>query len=210
MAKRGKARRRWTRGVKARAGVARLRRRADDAGIDERTIGRRDDGGDPIDRLRIDGVAIDIDRLGVAGLERRLEALGQRHRVARRQDRQDEIGRRDLLVACGRHAGGFRPRRRLGAAALERGEHLDAVIDEPFSDGCAHHARRDHCNDRSHIGLALRNEGHHTSLHSPRARRSPPRQLRRFRRFSAFWRGSAIAAAAPRRGRRRPADRYTL
>ena len=66
LAQRRKARRRRPRRVKARPRITRLWRRADDAGIDERTTGRRDRGGDALDRAGIDGVAVDIDRLGVA------------------------------------------------------------------------------------------------------------------------------------------------
>ena len=116
---------------KSAAGVTSLRRRADDAGIDERATGRRDHGGDPFDRRRIDGVALDEDRLAVAGLEGRRETLGKRHRVAGRQDREDEIGRRDFLVARRREAVLLRPRGGLGAAAGQGGKHLQAILDQP-------------------------------------------------------------------------------
>ena len=53
-------------------------------------------------------------------------------------------------IAGGHHAGGFGARGRLGAAALERGQHLEAVIDEPLSDGSAHHPGRDSGDDRIH------------------------------------------------------------
>ena len=70
------------------------RRRADDAGVHERRAGRGEHGGDPLGGRRADGVAVDIDRLGVAGGERGREPLRQRHGVAGRQDREDEIGAR--------------------------------------------------------------------------------------------------------------------
>src|SRR6476661_6597186 len=38
----------------------------------------------------------------------------------------------------------------MGAAVLERGQHLEAVIGEPLSDGSAHHPRRDDGDDRIH------------------------------------------------------------
>ena len=72
------ARRVGTGGVEARTGVAGLGRRADDAGIDEGRAGRRDRGGDALDRARADRVAIDEDRLAVAGGERVREPPRQR------------------------------------------------------------------------------------------------------------------------------------
>ena len=41
-------------------------------------------------------------------------------------------------------------RRGVGAAAGERGQHLEAVLDQPSADGRAHHAGRDDCNDGIH------------------------------------------------------------
>jgi hypothetical protein len=39
---------------------------------------------------------------------------------------------------------------RLGAASLQRGQHFEAVIGEPLSDGGAHHAGRDDGDERIH------------------------------------------------------------
>ncbi len=47
-------------------------------------------------------------------------------------------------------AGGFRALDGFVAAAGERGQNLEAVGDEPPSDGGAHHAGRDDCNDWVH------------------------------------------------------------
>src|SRR5262249_31121325 len=46
------------------------------------------------------------------------------HRVARRQNREDEVGCSDLLVGGGNHARRLGPLDGLGTAPLERGEHL--------------------------------------------------------------------------------------
>ncbi len=48
------------------------------------------------------------------------------------------------------HAGRLGARDGVLAAAGERGAHLDAVLDEALADGAAHHAWRDHCDDRLH------------------------------------------------------------
>ena len=169
----GEARRVRAGGVEARTGIAWLGRGADDAGVDEGRAGRRDGGGDALHRRRAHRVAVDEHRLAVAGGERGREPLRQRDRVAGRQDGQDEIGCCDLLVAGGHHAGGLGARGRLGAAALERGQHLEAVIGEPLSDGSAHHPRRDDGDDRIHAWspMGARLSDLTTSLHPGKVRR---------------------------------------
>jgi len=59
-----------------------------------------------LDRRRADRVAVHIDRLLLAGRERRPEALRQRQRIAGRQDRKNEIGTGDFVIARGRSARG--------------------------------------------------------------------------------------------------------
>ena len=73
--------------------VAGLRRPADDADVDERRAGLDDDMADLDLGRRAHRVAIDIDRLVVARPDQRRHLLGQRQRVARRQDRQEIVGR---------------------------------------------------------------------------------------------------------------------
>src|SRR5262249_60693937 len=68
---RGETRRVRSGGIEARTGVIRLGRRADDAGVNEGRTGRRDDGGDALGGTRAHRVAVDVDRLAVAGSERR-------------------------------------------------------------------------------------------------------------------------------------------
>ena len=110
-----------------------LFRRPDNARVDERAAGRRDHRGNLLDRRRIDGVAIDIDRLGIVRGEDRRETLRQRERVARRQDRQNKVGRGDFLVACRHHAGLARPRRGGFTPARKACQDAHAVAGEPLS-----------------------------------------------------------------------------
>ena len=104
--------------IDARSVVARLRRPADDAGIDERRTRLGDDVADLDLGRRAHRVAIDIDRLVVARPDQRRHFLGQRQRVARRQDRQEIVGARQLLVGHRDHAGGLGP---LGAVLAAAG-----------------------------------------------------------------------------------------
>ena len=108
------------------------------------------DGGDLFGGRRADGVAVDEHRLGIAGGEGGREPLRQLHGIAGRQDRQDEVGGGDLLVARSGEAGGLRALDGLVAAAGERGQNLEAVGGEAPSDGGAHHAGGDDCNDWVH------------------------------------------------------------
>ncbi len=141
-------------GIDPRARVVVLRRCADNAGVDEGRAGRRDRGGEALDGTRGDRVAVDVDRLAVAGGERSGKALRQRDRIAGRQDRQDEIRGGDLFLARRNHAGGLGARAGLGAAAFERGQHFEAVGDEPLSHGSAHHAGRDDGDERLHVSCS--------------------------------------------------------
>ena len=110
--------------------------------------------GDAFHRLRAHRVAVHKYRLAVAGGESRCKPLRKRNRVARRQDRQNEIGRRDLLIAAGNHPRGLRPQSGFFRAALQRREHLEAMIDQTLAHGGAHHAWRDDRNDRVHHTLS--------------------------------------------------------
>jgi hypothetical protein len=88
---------------------------------------RRGGCGNTRDRRRIDGIAIDIDRLGVTGCQDRREMLGQRQRFARRQDGENEIRGGDLFVACRGHACVARTRHRCFAAAGKCGENAHTM-----------------------------------------------------------------------------------
>src|SRR6516164_8727874 len=58
----------------------------------------RNDLANPDRGLWADGIAIDIDRLAVERCQGRCQAPGKRLRLARRQDRQKEIGAGEKLV----------------------------------------------------------------------------------------------------------------
>ncbi len=130
--------------------VARLRRPADDAGIDERRARLGDDVADLDLGRRAHRVAIDIDRLVVARPDQRRHLLGQRQRVARRQDRQEIVGARQLLVGHRDHAGGLGPLGAGLAAAGERRDHPQAPLHQPPADAGAHGALCNHRNCRIH------------------------------------------------------------
>ena len=136
--------------------------------------GRRDRRGDALDRRRIDGVAIDIDRLGIARGERRREALASANASpGGRIERMKSAAAISSSLAAD-HAGRLGPRRRSPRCGpCSEVSTLSAVIDKPFSDGRAHHAGRDHCNDRSHD--VLDSQPRHT-LRSLRSRSDPARR----------------------------------
>jgi predicted nuclease with RNAse H fold len=70
-------------------------------------------------------------------------SIGASRRLARRHDRQQEIGLAELRVGDRAHAGCARTLFTRGAATGERGEHGDAVLVEALSHAGAHIAGRD-------------------------------------------------------------------
>src|SRR5262249_48292231 len=125
----------------------------DDAGIDERRAGGGDDRRDVDHGFRAHGVAVDIDRFLVAGAQNGREALAQSERLAGGHDREDEIGRRRVLLAPGKHPGRARPRRAGVAASLETGRDLQPMLDQALADAASHHPGRNDCNDWGHDAL---------------------------------------------------------
>ncbi len=112
--------------------------------------GGSDDFADADGALRADRVAVEIDGLAVERRQRRRQLPGQRLGLARRQDRQEEIGagKQRALVRRRLHARQPRP---LGAgrtAPRQQGAHLRAIIVQPPADSGPHHALGDDRDDR--------------------------------------------------------------
>jgi hypothetical protein len=95
-------------------------------------------------------VAVDINRLVVARPDQRRHFFGQRQRIAGRQDRQEIVGARQLLVGHRDHAGGLGPLGAVLAPAGERRHHPQAALHQPPADARPHRALRNHRNCRIH------------------------------------------------------------
>ena len=136
--------------------------------------GRREHRGDARDGARADRVAVHIDRLSRAAAQRRGKALGEATASPGRDDRQDDVGRRDRRIVHRAH-----PRCRARAADApaapgKRRRDLDPARGQAGGDGAAHGARRDHGDDRRqrgwrHGGLLL------SASRRPRWARGTPR-----------------------------------
>ncbi len=124
--------------VEGRALAAGLRRKSDDAGVDERRLRRADDLLDPLHRIDIDRVAIDDNRLLCAPDDQRRQAFGQRDSFARRHDREDDVGLSDRLVLGADHAGVHGPLQGRLAPSLQRRQHARSVLAETAGHGAAH------------------------------------------------------------------------
>lgn len=116
---------------------------ADDAGIDERGLRRGDDLLDPKHGVDIDGVAIDHDRLLRAPDDERRQPLGQGNGLARRHDREDDVGLRYRIVFGADHAGIRSALQRRLAPPLQGRQHPCAMLAEASGDGAAHGAGRE-------------------------------------------------------------------
>ena len=133
-----------------RAQAAGMEPAADDPGVDERGAGRGNDGADANRGLRADRVAVDINRLAVERLQRWRQMPCQRLRLARRQDRQEEIGagKQRVFIGRGFHAGGLRPFGALCTAPGQQGANLRAAFVQSPADPSPHHPLRDYPDDR--------------------------------------------------------------
>jgi hypothetical protein len=141
--------------VEGRAPAAGLRRKSDDAGIDEQRLRRADDLLDPLHRIDIDGVAVDDNRLLLAPDDQRRQAFGQRDGLARRHDREDDVGFGDRGVLGADHAGVCRAFQRRLAASLQRGQHARAMFVESAGHGAAHGTGGEDRNGLGHRALQI-------------------------------------------------------
>src|SRR6185437_9222419 len=129
---------------------ARLWRRADDAGADEGATGFTDHVRDLQHGTRADRIAFDVNRFLVGSGQHGDQALGEAQRVARRDDRHQEIRFGQLRVGHRGHAGGARAFGACLAAAGERGQHPHVVLGQALGNAGAHIAGRDEGDNGGH------------------------------------------------------------
>src|SRR5262245_1479603 len=134
--------------INFRIGASRLWRRTDNAGADKLAAGRSDHVRDFQHCRRADRVAFHVDRLPIGGSEYWGEALGERERVARRNDRQQEIGFCQSAFLDWLHTRFARAFCAALAPAGERGEHRYFVFSQAPADTGTHFAWFDDCNGR--------------------------------------------------------------